>query len=182
MTLTKELIQPTEAVTREVTAAIISPTKTPPYIRIRRLIRPAPRPTKPTMTKSRIRGLPVMAPTKEPIQETPPETREPISATIAAIEPTVGAVVRTPHFKKISQTDDFFNQPNCNKKESKANEIRDRLRKKKSGELLEKPSNKGLHISHAAKHLPSGRDRKSQEQEAQRNKPRHNRVALPANS
>ena len=85
-------------------------------------------------------------------------------------------------YKNILQTDDFFNQPNCNKKKSKANEIRDRFRKKKGGELLKKPSNKGLHISHEAKHLPNGRDRKSQEPKAQRNKSRHNRAALPANS
>ena len=101
---------------------------------------------------------------------------------IAATEPTAGVDVKTPHFKIISQPDDFFNQPNCNKKKSKANEIRNRLGKKKVGELLEKPSNKGLHISHGVKHLPSGRDRKLQEPKAQRSKSRHNRVALPANS
>ena len=105
-----------------------------------------------------------------------------MSAMIAAIEPTAGVDVETPQFKNILQTDDVFNQPNCNKKKSKTNEIRDRFRKKKSGELLKKPSNKGLHISHEAKHLPSGRDRKSQEPKAQRNKARHNQVALPASS
>lgn len=101
---------------------------------------------------------------------------------IEAIEPTAGVDVKTPHFKNILQPDDFFNQPNCNKKKSKANAITNRLRKKKSGELLEKPSNKGLHISHEAKHLPSGRDRKSQEPKAQRKKARRNQAALPANS
>ena len=101
---------------------------------------------------------------------------------IAAIEPTAGVDVKTPHFKNILQTDDFFNHPNCNKKKSKANEIRNRLGKKKGGELLEKPSNKGLYISHEAKHLLSGRDKKSQEPKAQRNKSRRNRAALPANS
>jgi hypothetical protein len=100
MTPTKELTQPTEAVTREVTAEIISATKTPPYRWIRRLTRPTPSPTKATMTNSKISGLPVMAPTKEPTQETPAETREPISAMIAATEPTAGVVVKTPHFQK----------------------------------------------------------------------------------
>ena len=100
MTPTKESIQPTEAVTREETAEIISVIKTPHYRRIRRLTRPAPSPTKATMTKSRSNGLLVMAPTKEPTQETPAETREPMSAMIAATEPTAGVVVRTPHFQK----------------------------------------------------------------------------------
>lgn len=101
---------------------------------------------------------------------------------IAETEPTAGEDVQTPHLQNILQTDDFFNQPNCNKKKSKANKIRDRLGKKKSGELLKKPSNEGLHISHEVKHLPSGKGRKLQEPKAQRNKSRHNRVALPANS
>lgn len=149
---------------------------------MRRLIRPTPSPTKATTTNSKINGLPVIAPTKEPTQDTPAETREPISAMIAAREPTAGADVKTPHLQNILQADDFLNQPYCNKKKSKANKITNRLGKKKDGELLEKPSNKGLHISHEAKHLPSGRDRKSQEPKAQTNKSRHNRVALPSNS
>ena len=99
---TKELTQPMAAVTREVTEEIISAMKTPPYRRVRRLIRPTPRPTKPTITNIRIRGLSVMAPTKEPIQETEPATREPMSLMIAAREPTAGVGdVKTPHFKNI---------------------------------------------------------------------------------
>ena len=100
MTPTKELTQPTEAVTREVTAEIISAIKTPPYSLMRRLIKPTPSPTKATMTKSRIKGLPVIAPTKEPTQDTLAETREPISEMIAATEPTAGVDVKTPHFQK----------------------------------------------------------------------------------
>jgi len=50
------------------------------------------------MTNSRINGFPVMAPTKEPTQETPAETREPTSEMIEAIEPATGVDVKTPHF------------------------------------------------------------------------------------
>jgi len=53
------------------------------------------------MTNSKISGLPVIAPTKEPTQDTPAETREPMSEIIAAIEPTAGVDVKTPHFSKI---------------------------------------------------------------------------------
>ena len=66
-----------------------------------RLIKPTPRLTKPMITNMRINGLLVMAPTKEPTQETAPVTIEPMSEMIAAREPTAGEDVKTPHFKNI---------------------------------------------------------------------------------
>lgn len=118
-----------------------------------------------------------MAPTKEPIQDTPAETREPMSAMIAAIEPTAGVDVRTPHFKIYLQPDNIFNKPDCNKKESKTDKIANRLRKKKGGELLKKPSNKGLHISHGVKHPPNGTGRKLQERGEHKSRAKHSLVA-----
>lgn len=98
---TKELTQPIAAVTKEVTEEIISAMKTPPYRRIRRLIRPTPRPTKPQITNMRISGLSVIAPTKEPTQVTPAVTILPTSPIMAARVPAAGVDVKTPHFKNI---------------------------------------------------------------------------------
>ena len=62
--VTQLIASVTKAVTLDSKVAIV--TKEPPYSRTRRRIRPTPRPTKATMTKARIRGLEVMAPTKDP--------------------------------------------------------------------------------------------------------------------
>ena len=69
------------------------------------MIRPTPRPTKPTITNMRINGLSVIAPTKEPTQETSPVTIEPMSLIIAAREPAAGVGdVKIPSFKKYFTT------------------------------------------------------------------------------
>ena len=74
----KEVTQLIDSVTKAVTldSRVAIVTETPPYSRTRRRIRPTPRPTKATTTKARIRGLEVMAPTKEPTHLTDSVTKE----------------------------------------------------------------------------------------------------------
>ena len=62
--VTQLIASVTKEVTLESRVAIV--TGAPPYRRTRRRIRPTPRPTNATITNARIRGLEVMAPTKEP--------------------------------------------------------------------------------------------------------------------
>lgn len=94
------VIQVTAAFTKEVTATRISAMEAPPYTRTSLLMRPIPRPTKATITKVRIKGLEVMAPTKEPTHFTASVTRV---VTLDTMVETVTAGVgscRTPHFNK----------------------------------------------------------------------------------
>ena len=67
-------------------------------MRTRRLIRPTPRPTKATMTNIRMRGLEVIAPTKEATHLTASVTREETLERIVAIV-TVGSCKNTPFEK-----------------------------------------------------------------------------------
>ena len=102
-------------------------------------MRPTPRPTKETMTKASIRGLEVIAPTKEPIQVTEEVTMLPASARIAARVPAVGAV-RTPPLQNIRREnlcdmDQVSDDPNRNDNKGEANEIAHRLSHEKAGKL-----------------------------------------------
>lgn len=100
MVVQKVVIHDTAEFTREVTASRISAMEAPPYTRTSLLMRPIPRPTKATITKVRIRGLEVMAPTKEPTHFTASVTKV---VTLVTMVETVTAGVgscRTPHFKK----------------------------------------------------------------------------------
>ena len=122
-------------------------------------MRPIPRPTKETMTKASIKGLEVIAPTKEPIQVTEEVTMLPASARIAARVPTVG-VVRTPPLQNIRREnlcdmDQVSDDPNRNNDKSETDEIAHRLSHEEIGKLSQKPTDKSLHISHGAKHLPA---------------------------
>lgn len=51
--------------------------------------------------------------------------------------------------------DQISDDPNCNNSKGKTNEIAHRLSHKKAGKLGQKPTDKSLHISHEAKHLPA---------------------------
>ena len=102
-------------------------------------MRPTPRPTKETITKASIRGLEVIAPTKEPIQVTDEVTILPASARIAARVPAVGAV-RTPPLQNIRREnlcdmDQVSDDPNRNDDKSKADEITHRLSHEETGKL-----------------------------------------------
>ena len=102
----------------------------------------------------------MIAPIKEPIQVTEEVTMLPASARIAARVPAAGVVI-IPPFKYIrreiysSDMDQISDDPNRKNSKSKADEIAHRLSHKEIGELGQKPTDKSLHISHEAKHLPA---------------------------
>ena len=94
------VIHVTETLTREVTAERISAMEAPPYTRTNLLMRPIPRPTKATITKVRIRGLEVIAPTKEPTHLTASVTKVETLVTMVETVTEGEEVCRTPHFNK----------------------------------------------------------------------------------
>ncbi|MBD9010440.1 MAG: hypothetical protein EGR16_08940 [Clostridiales bacterium] len=81
--VTQLIASVTKAVTLDSKVAIV--TEAPPYRRTKRRIRPTPKPTNATMTNMRIRGLEVMAPTKEPTHLIASVTKEVTLDKIVAI-------------------------------------------------------------------------------------------------
>lgn len=110
------------------------------YSRMSRRIRPTPRPTKATITKSRIKGLLVIAPTKDVIQPTADVTKE---VTSPRMEETVTAVVK--HSPFLTNMNDISNQRNNHKGHGEADKITNRLREQESRQLRKEPHTKIHH-------------------------------------
>lgn len=117
--------------------------------RIRRLIRPTPRPTKDIRTNMRIRGSEVIAVAKSPVHPIEAVTRE-LTFSIRVAIVTVAVVRHSPFLKNYQNSD-----PNHRPEESndtiqhpKTNKSRNRFRKQKIRELHKEPKTKIHHLLH----------------------------------